>query len=78
MKCERCGGLVTWRGPLSALTHTQCDGCDGINCQVVADECECETCGGEGTIDERIGGEWNSNPSAKCPECDGRGYYTVS
>lgn len=34
MQCERCGGLVTWRGPLSALTHTQCDGCGGINCHV--------------------------------------------
>lgn len=35
MQCERCGGLVTWRGPLSSLTHTQCEGCCGINCQVV-------------------------------------------
>lgn len=34
MQYERCGGSVTWRGPLSALTHTQCKGCGGINCQV--------------------------------------------
>ena len=35
MECELCGGLVTWRGPLSALTHTECGGCGGQNCQVV-------------------------------------------
>ncbi len=40
MECERCGGLVTWRGPLSALTHTECESCGGINCQLV--ECERE------------------------------------
>ena len=40
MECERCGGLVTWRGPLSALTHTECESCGGINCQLV--ECEQE------------------------------------
>lgn len=34
MICERCGGLVVWRGPLSALSHTQCESCGGINCQV--------------------------------------------
>jgi hypothetical protein len=34
MICEFCGGLVTWRGPLIALTHTQCASCGGINCQV--------------------------------------------
>ena len=34
MKCERCGGLVTWRGPFSALTHTECERCGGINCQL--------------------------------------------
>jgi hypothetical protein len=34
MQCELCGGLVTWRGPLSALTHTECENCGGQNCQV--------------------------------------------
>ena len=34
MKCELCGGLVTWRGPLNALTHTECEKCGGQNCQV--------------------------------------------
>ncbi len=33
MICEQCGGRVTWRGPMSALTHTQCESCGGINCQ---------------------------------------------
>lgn len=34
MQCELCGGLVTWRGPLIALTHTQCESCGETNCQV--------------------------------------------
>jgi hypothetical protein len=34
MQCELCGGLVTWRGPLGALTHTECKNCGGQNCQV--------------------------------------------
>lgn len=35
MICAYCGGHVTWRGPLSDLTHTQCEGCGRRNCQVV-------------------------------------------
>jgi hypothetical protein len=35
MRCEQCGGLVTWRGPFHALTHTECHSCGGVNCQVV-------------------------------------------
>lgn len=35
----------------------------------------CETCNGEGTIDERLGGEHFSNPKATCPDCDGDGEY---
>lgn len=38
MVCSICGGMVTWRGPLSALTHTQCESCGERNCQVVADD----------------------------------------
>lgn len=38
MICERCGGEVTWRGPLIALTHAQCGKCGGINCQIPEDE----------------------------------------
>lgn len=34
MICSNCGGEVTWRGPWSALTHTQCGSCGGIGCQV--------------------------------------------
>jgi hypothetical protein len=36
---------------------------------------ECETCQGTGTIDERQGGEHFSNPMARCPDCDGKGYF---
>ena len=35
----------------------------------------CETCEGLGTIDERLGGEFFSNPKAECPDCDGKGYW---
>ncbi|MBI3445615.1 MAG: hypothetical protein HY055_09705 [Magnetospirillum sp.] len=35
MICTYCGGHVTWRGPLSDLTHTQCASCGRRNCQVV-------------------------------------------
>lgn len=34
---------------------------------------ECDTCKGEGTIDERLGGIHTSNPAAVCPDCDGTG-----
>jgi uncharacterized ferredoxin-like protein len=33
MICSYCGGLVTWRGPLTDLTHTQCESCGRQNCQ---------------------------------------------
>lgn len=38
MICSICGGHVTWRGPLTALMHTQCESCGESNCQEVADE----------------------------------------
>jgi len=34
MTCQTCGGLVLWRGPLTALTHTECERCGAINNQV--------------------------------------------
>lgn len=37
MICQHCGGLVTWRGPLVDLTHTECEGCGATNCQVPDD-----------------------------------------
>lgn len=37
---------------------------------------DCETCRGTGTIDETLGGEFFSNPSAPCPDCDGLGEFT--
>lgn len=34
MICERCGtATVKWKRPLSALTHTECSLCGGMNCQ---------------------------------------------
>jgi hypothetical protein len=34
---------------------------------------DCETCGGAGFYDERLGGYFFSNQKAKCPDCDGDG-----
>jgi hypothetical protein len=36
---------------------------------------ECETCEGRGTLDERLGGYGYRNPAAKCPDCDGAGWW---
>lgn len=35
MDCRSCGGLVLWCGPLTNLTHTQCQSCGTINNQSV-------------------------------------------
>ena len=35
MVCLFCGGQVIWRGPLSNLTHTECDKCGRYNCQII-------------------------------------------
>lgn len=52
--------------------------CSCIECVVDREEPEkCETCDGEGAIDERLGGEWNSNPKAQCPDCDGLCYFVT-
>jgi len=33
MTCKFCGGYVEWKGPLTALTHTECEGCGCVDCQ---------------------------------------------
>jgi hypothetical protein len=38
----------------------------------------CETCDGVGTIDERLGGYAFSDPAAKCPDCDGNGWWIAA
>jgi len=35
----------------------------------------CDTCEGSGEIDETLGGEYFNNPHAKCPDCEGKGYW---
>lgn len=37
MICQYCGGQVVWMGPLSQLTHTECQDCGRTNCQEVDD-----------------------------------------
>lgn len=34
MTCSHCGGYVEWKGPLSALTHTECESCGSVNSQI--------------------------------------------
>lgn len=73
MKCSQCGGHVTWRGPFSAFTHTECHNCGAINAQVDEGEpIECDTCEGTGKIDERLGG-YAENGVVDCPDCNGYG-----
>lgn len=38
MICKFCGGIVIWKGPLTALTHTECQNCGAINAQIPEDE----------------------------------------
>ncbi len=33
MRCSYCNGSVLWMGPLTALSHTQCQDCGRTNCQ---------------------------------------------
>lgn len=40
MICAYCFGEVTWRGPLSNLTHTECNDCGRTNCQQVDESAE--------------------------------------
>lgn len=58
--CSQCGGEF---GP-GDQGYSHCEDHDPP---------PCETCGGEGTIDERLGGYSFSNPAATCPDCDGTG-----
>ena len=37
MQCSICGGLVIWKGPLSNLTHTECQRCGAMNNQIADD-----------------------------------------
>lgn len=33
MTCATCGGNVLWMGPITNLTHTECQQCGAINNQ---------------------------------------------
>jgi len=46
---------MVWVGPLTALTHTQCQSCGGVNCQVVEPE--------EGYPETR------NSKGIQCPKC---------
>lgn len=58
MRCSQCGGLVEWKGPISNLTHTECNNCGGVNCQEIEPEFECDDCWDSGYIESYGGGIW--------------------
>lgn len=82
MICVYChSDTVTWRGPLVALTHTQCSRCGRINCQKAHPEDRCERCQGNGEIvtdwDRYLHphkGDAGDEAVEECPDCGGRGH----
>lgn len=54
------------------------DGDEEYESWFIGTERPCETCNGEGTIDERLGGYSFSNPAADCPDCGGTGTRGVT
>lgn len=77
MVCSICGGEVTWRGPLIALTHTQCGSCGEKNCQEVSDDSDgecmnCPKCAGYCHV-PTFDGDGNETGTEPCDECDGTG-----
>lgn len=42
MICSICGGLVLWMGPIVCLSHTECQSCGSINCQIPEEDFEPE------------------------------------
>lgn len=80
MICDRCGtATVTWCGPLSALTHTECSSCGGVNRQRVEDpyagghdDGECWNCGGEGYVSSCFEECACMDPESGCDLCTRR------
>jgi hypothetical protein len=78
MICSRCHSpTVTWRGPLAALTHTECSQCGGINCQLVVDDFDhgpedddCPNCGGDGVVYSCFDECACVDPESGCDECE--------
>lgn len=50
MICAGCGGSVEWKGPLSALTHTECEACGAIDNQEPETAAEEEPAGMDGRL----------------------------
>ena len=86
MICAYCFGAVTWRGPLSNLTHTECKDCGRTNCQQVDEAVEsadpgddepeertCNWCDGTG-IDGIDRGEGRM---PRCGPCKGKGSILI-
>ena len=62
MTCSLCGGHVEWKGPIINLTHTECHGCGGINCQEVEEP--------DFTLDDL---EWSDQYPHLCDVKEGQG-----
>lgn len=77
MICSRCHSpTVTWRGPLTALTHTECSHCGGVNCQEVEDDHDhdpgdcCPNCCGDGVVYSCFDECACVDPESGCDECE--------
>lgn len=67
MICSLCGmAAVTWRGPFSNLTHTECSNCGGVNCQVI----ETEEIEDNEPVCPRCADWQRLGLSNRCPSCD--------
>lgn len=81
MICSHCKTpTVEWKGPLTALTHTECSNCGRTNCQITEPEeegDECPHCGGAVEIEEPDNCSCHISPPCgactsaglECPEC---------
>lgn len=71
MICSYCNtATVEWKGPMSALTHTECSNCGRTNCQItepVEEGDECPHCGTGVTFAEVEGCRCHIDPP--CSAC---------
>ncbi len=71
MICSHCKTLtVEWKGPLTALTHTECSSCGRTNCQIPEPTEEgqpCPHCGSDVALSEVE--DCSCHMSAPCSAC---------
>lgn len=71
MLCKHClTETVEWKGPITALSHTECSSCGGINCHVPQPHNEgdqCPFCGSTVEYEEPENCSCHINPP--CAAC---------